>query len=75
MFRATSQVSGNRWIKAINLSFQSSKHMIHDLHSNSDLKLNTEVFNRLLDDEDIVVKDEQIEREHFIDQGIYHTLI
>lgn len=75
MFRAVSQQAGNRWIKAINLSFQSSKQIIRNDLNLKDSKLNTDVFNRLLDDdEDIndVLKDEhEIEREHFIDQGMF----
>jgi len=70
MFRATSQQAGNRWMKAINLSFQSSKQIIrNDLHSKKDL--NAEVFNHLLDDEDInIPKDEHEIERHFIDQDL-----
>lgn len=69
MFRANNQ-SGIRWMKAINLSFQFSKQMIRNDISNSikDLKLNTELFNRLLDDEDILKDEHEIEH-HFNDQG------
>lgn len=78
MFRCTSSQAGNRWIKAINLSLQCSKQMIrNDLNSKADLKLNSDVFNRLLEDEDMnhfYKNEHEIEKEHF-NQGLFLLLL
>lgn len=60
MFRAADVSAGSRWIKAISLSFQCSKQMMH--------RKDGDQFSRLLDDEIELneLKDEhEIETQHF----------